>query len=142
LATPRPCWSGVADGQHLLFVYVDRLGGPCYQDGYDESPSGGVPVTSETGDVVPAGSFSLTYTYTPAAESTDTICAYLSTASSDPPDASGVGALDVQPPTGSITINTNPTPIQTRPTTFNVSGTIQIPRETTGTANAWTIATH
>src|SRR5689334_7485535 len=65
---------GVADGSHSLFVFVDRFGTPCMQTSpYDEQFA--TELSSKSGDSVPAGSFTRTYTYTPTQARTYTLCA-------------------------------------------------------------------
>lgn len=84
---------GVADGSHGLFVFVDRTGGPCYQTPYDENFA--TALSSANGDPVAAGSFTKTYSYTPATAGTYTICSYLDAKSYTASDAIGAGRFTV-----------------------------------------------
>src|ERR1700689_2905002 len=64
--------TGVADGHHALYVYVNENGGVCPVYPYYNTGT-----TLASGTAVSAGSFSKEYDYTPTSVETYTVCTYL-----------------------------------------------------------------
>jgi hypothetical protein len=107
--------AGVADGVHRLYAYADQGGYACASDPqYESYRYGVVSLSSTAGDLLSAGGYSKTYSYTPT--TLFRICAYLDATASDTPDARATGGPAEDPvnkylenqepaqPTGSRTV--------------------------------------
>ncbi len=115
--------TGVADGDHFLYVYVNENGDACPVYPYYNTGT-----TLAGGTAISAGSFSEEYTYTPTSIETYTLCAYLDEDGYGTPDATATGSFTAAMPSASVAAQIVGTPTQDVPLTLKVAGTTEVAR--------------
>jgi hypothetical protein len=120
---------GTADGAHALYMYVDTSTSGCSTNPSGESSRyTATSLSNYGGDPIAAGSYTKAYSYTPAYAATYTLCGYLDTASSDPPDVSATAAFTSRMPTASVVISHGADPTQNKPVSISVTGSTEVSR--------------
>jgi hypothetical protein len=114
--------SGVADGHHALWVFVDTSGGCGATPEYDFGSS------LASGTVLSAGSFEKTYSYTPTGMQSYTLCAYLDENEFASPDVTAESSFTAAMPAASAAIEIKGQLTQDIPMKIKVAGTTEVAR--------------
>ena len=115
--------SGVADGHHKLYVFVNTFGGCSSSPQYDDGSSLANATT------LSAGSFENSYSYTPTEVQTYTLCAYLDENEFATPDVSATSSFTAMMPSASAAIEISGKLTQEIPMKIKVSGTTEVARK-------------
>ncbi len=115
--------SGVADGHHKLYVFVNTFGGCSSSPQYD----GGSPLAN--GTTLSGGSFENSYSYTPTEVQTYTLCAYLDENEFATPDVTATSSFTAMMPSASAAIEIAGKLTQEIPMKIKVSGTTEVARK-------------
>jgi hypothetical protein len=117
--------SGVADGHHKLYVFVNSFGGAC-----SSAPDFDTGTKLANGTSLDAGSFSeTTYSFTPPQPGTYTICAYLDEQEYDTPDVTTTVSFIAVMPSASVAVETSGKLTQEVPMSISISGTTEVVRK-------------
>jgi hypothetical protein len=114
--------SGVADGHHKLYVFVNTFGGCSSSPQYD----GGSSLAN--GTTLSSGSFEKSYSYTPTQVQTYTLCAYLDENEFATPDVTATNSFTAMMPSASAAIEIIGKLTQGIPMKIKVSGTTEVAR--------------
>jgi hypothetical protein len=114
--------SGVADGHHKLWVFVNTSGGCGSTPEYDFGSS------LASGTTLSAGSFEKTYSYTPTSIQTYTLCAYLDENEFASPDVTAESSFTAAMPAASAAIEIKGKLTQNIPMKIEVAGTTEVAR--------------
>jgi hypothetical protein len=115
--------SGIADGHHRLYVFVNSFGGCSSTPEFD----GGSSLAS--GTTLTAGSFERTYSYTPTSVQSYTLCAYLDENEFATPDVTATSTFTAGMPAASAAIEISGKLTQNIPMKIKVSGTTEVARK-------------
>jgi hypothetical protein len=115
--------SGIADGHHNLYVFVNTYGGCSATPRYD----GGS--TLAIGTVLSAGSFEKTYSYTPTGVQKYTVCAYLDENEFASPAVTAESGFEAATPAASAVIEISGKLTQGIPMKIKVAGTTEVARQ-------------
>jgi hypothetical protein len=124
--------SGVADGHHKLYVFVNTYTGCSSTPEYDDGSS------LASGTTLSAGSFEKTYSYTPTSVQTYTLCAYLDENEFASPDVTAEGSFAAAMPGASAAIEISGKLTQNIPMKIKVAGTTEVARKLYVFVNTYT----
>jgi hypothetical protein len=114
--------SGVADGNHKLYVFVNAFGGCSF------TPESGGGSSLSSGTSINAGSFEKTYNYTPTSVQSYTLCAYLDENEFASPDVTATSSFTAVMPAASAAIEISGKLTQSIPMKIKVAGTTEVAR--------------
>ena len=114
--------SGVADGHHKLWVFVNTFGGCSSTPEFD----GGSSLAN--GTTLSSGSFEKTYSYTPTSVQSYTLCAYLDENEFASPDITATSSFTAAMPAASAAIEVSGKLTQNIPMKIKVAGTTEVAR--------------
>ncbi len=114
--------SGVADGNHKLYVFVNTFGG-C-----SSTPESDGGSSLASGTSIGAGSFEKTYSYTPTSVQSYTLCAYLDENEFASPDVTATNSFTAAMPAASAAIEISGKLTQNIPMKIKVAGTTEVAR--------------
>ena len=124
--------SGVADGHHKLYVFVNTYTGCSSTPEYDDGSS------LASGTTLSAGSFEKTYSYMPTSVQTYTLCAYLDENEFASPDVTAEGSFAAAMPGASAAIEISGKLTQNIPMKIKVAGTTEVARKLYVFVNTYT----
>ena len=114
--------SGVVEGNHKLWAFVNTYGSCSSTPAYDDGSSLAI------GTALSAGSFEKTYSYTPTGVQSYTLCAYLDENEFASPDVTAESSFTAAMPAASAAIEISGNLTQDIPMKIKVAGTTEVAR--------------